>query len=117
MKKRATVALSVVAAALSAMGLAFIGATLTRTRSLDQLRHLLSYDYMSFVDSQADGAIGAVASDFFIGVGLLLVGSVLFAKVEKTSRGATILAALLYALVAISLVYACLNLRVGAKPY
>lgn len=117
MKKRAQIALSAVAAALSVVGLALVVATLIHLRSVEQLRHLLSYEYMSFVDSQAEGSLGSVANDFFTGVGLLLVGSVLFAKIEKTSRAAGIVAAVFFVFVAFSLGYACLNLRIGVKPY
>jgi hypothetical protein len=117
MKARAQIALSIVASIISMIGLAFVAGTLARVRSLDQLRHLLSYDYMSFVDSQADGAIGSIASDFFTGIALVLVGSILFTKIEKTSPVAKIVAALLFVFVALSLGYACSNLRVGVKPY
>ncbi|KAG8150906.1 hypothetical protein BFF94_023995 [Burkholderia catarinensis] len=84
---------------------------------MEQLHHLLSYDYMSFVDSHAEGGMGSAASDFFIGVALILIGSVLFTKIEKTSRVARIVAACLFIFVAFSLAYACANHRVGVKPY
>lgn len=117
MKRRAHIALTVVASIVSAIGLAFVAGTLSRVRSLDQLHRLLSYDYMSFVDSQADSAIGSVASDFFTGIALILVGSILFTKVEKTSQPARVVAAILFVFVALSLGYACSNLRIGVKPY
>lgn len=117
MKTRAQIALSVVASIISVIGLAFVAGTLSRVRSLDQLHHLLSYDYMSFLDSQADGAIGSVASDFFTGIALMLVGSILFTKNEKTGKPARIVAAILFVFVALSLAYACSNLRIGLKPY
>lgn len=117
MKARAQVALSIAASIISVAGLSFVAGTLVRVRNLDQLHRLFSYDYMSFVDSQADGAIGSVASDFFTGIALVLVGCVLFTKVEKTSQVARIAAALLFAFVALSLGYACSNLRVGIRPY
>jgi hypothetical protein len=53
MKSRAQLALSILAAVFLAVGLALIAGTLTHLGSVDQLRRLLSYDYMSFVDSQA----------------------------------------------------------------
>jgi hypothetical protein len=117
MKNRAQIALSILAAAFLAVGLALIGGTLTHIHSVDQLRRLLSYDYMSFADSRAEGAIGGTANDFFPGIALTLVGSVLLSRVKHASVPAKVVAALLFAFVAVSLVYACVNLRVGAKPY
>jgi uncharacterized membrane protein YwzB len=117
MKTRAQVALSVVASIASVIGLALVAGTLGRVRSLDQLHRLLSYDYVSFVDSQADGAIGSVASDFFIGIALILVGSILFTKTEKAGKTARVVAAILFMFVALSLGYACSNLRIDVKPY
>lgn len=117
MKTRAQIALSVVASIVSVIGLAFVAGTLIRVRSLDQLHRLLSYEYMSFVDSLADGAIGSIASDFFTGIALILIGSILFTKIEKTSQTARVVAAILFVLVALSLAYACFNLRVGVKPF
>lgn len=117
MKTRAQIALSVVASIVSVIGLAFVAGTLIRVRSLDQLHRLLSYEYMSFVDSQADGAIGSIASDFFTGIALILIGSILFTKIEITSQTARVVAAILFVLVALSLAYACFNLRVGVKPF
>ncbi|MFM0437572.1 hypothetical protein PQQ84_13970 [Paraburkholderia strydomiana] len=117
MKARAHIALPIVASIFSLIGLAFVVGTLSRVRDLDQLHRLLSYDYMSFLDSQADGAIGSIASDFFTGIALILVGSIFFTKIEKTSQPARVVAAILFVLVALSLAYACSNLRVGIKPY
>lgn len=117
MKTRAHIGVSIVASIISVIGLAFVVGTLSRVRSLDQLHRLLSYDYMSFLDSQADGAVGNVASDFFTGIALILVGSTLFTKIEKTSQTARVVAAILFAFVALSLGYACLNLRIGVKPF
>jgi hypothetical protein len=117
MKTRAQIALSIVASIISVIGLVFVAGTLSRVWSLDQLHRLLSYDYMSFLDSQADGAIGSVASDFFTGIALVLVGSILFTKIEKTSQTARFVAAILFVFVALSLAYACLNLRIGVKPF
>ncbi|RQS17968.1 hypothetical protein DIE03_36540 [Burkholderia sp. Bp8992] len=117
MSARAKVALSVAASILSVAGLAFVVGTLIHVRNLDQLHHLLTYDYMSFVDSHADGSLGSVANDFFTGVSLVLIGSVLFTKIERTSRGARIVAACLFVFAALSLVYACANLRLGIAPH
>ena len=115
--KRGKVVLSFPASIASAMGLAFVVGTLSHLRSLDQLQRLLSYDYMSLVDSQAEGAIGGVAGDFFTGIALILVGSVLFTKIEKTRGIAKIVAAFLFMFIALTLGYACSNLRIGIKPY
>ncbi len=109
--------LSVVALLIAIVGLVFTGGTLLRLRGLDQLHRLLSYDYMSFVDSQADGALGSVANDFFTGIALMLVGCVLFTRVAKTGRVAGVISAFLFVFVAVTLVYACLTSRVGTTPY
>ncbi|MBN3823977.1 hypothetical protein G3O00_10175 [Burkholderia sp. Ac-20384] len=117
MKARAQVALSAAASIISIAGLAFVVGTLIHLRNLDQLHRLLSYDYMSFADSHADGSLGSIANDFFTGIALVLIGSVLFTKVEKAHRVARIVAACLFVFVAFSLAYACANLRIGIKPY
>ncbi|CAE6806044.1 hypothetical protein R69619_05433 [Paraburkholderia nemoris] len=117
MKTRAQIVVSIVASITSVVGLAFVAGTLSRVRSVDQLHRLLSYDYVSFVDSQADGAIGSVASDFFTGIALILIGSILFTKSEKAGKAARVVAAVLFVFVALSLGYACSNLRIGVKPF
>lgn len=113
MKKRARIALTTVASIISLVGLVFIGETLVSLRSLDQLHRLLSYDYLSFVDSRA---VGGMTNDFFTGVALLLIGSVLFIKVERTHRVGKIVAGLLLLFIALTLVYACLDTRIGIRP-
>lgn len=114
MKKQALIVLATVASIISLAGLLFSVGTLVSLRSPDQLHRLLSYDYLSFVDSQA---VGGIASDFFTGVALLLIGSVLFTRVERTSHVGKTVAGLLLVFIALTLVYACLNARIGIRPF
>ena len=75
----------------------------------------------AFVGNQALGADGTTGLSFpnivFPGMALALVGIVLLSRVKRASVPAKVVAALLFAFVAVSLVYACVNLRVGVKPY
>ncbi|MCH7861217.1 MAG: hypothetical protein IH998_05905 [Proteobacteria bacterium] len=47
---------------------------------------------------------------------LMLVGGTLFIRIERTRTVARIVTSLLFALLAFSLVYACLNPRIGMLP-
>lgn len=114
MKKNARIVLTTTASIVSLVGLVLSIGTLASLRSLDELHRLLSYDYLSFVDSQA---VGGMASDFFTGAALLLLGSVLFTRVERMSRVGRAVAGLMLLFVAFTLVYACLNPRIGVRPY
>lgn len=114
MKKTAEIALATTASIVSLVGLVLSIGTLASLRSLDQLHRLLSYDYLSFIDSRA---AGGMASDFFTGAALLLIGSVLFTKIERMSRVGQTVAGLVLLFIAFTLVYACLNPRIGIRPY
>lgn len=114
MKKSARIALVTTASVISLVGLVLSIGTLVSLRSLDELHRLLSYDYLSFVDSQA---VGGMTSDFFTGAALLLLGSMLFTKVGRMSRIGQTVAGSVLLFVAFTLVYACLNPRIGLRPY
>ncbi|MDR0246159.1 MAG: hypothetical protein LBJ65_31595 [Burkholderia sp.] len=114
MKRRIAI---VVATVFTLIGLMPVAGTLANLSTLDQLRHLLSYDYMSFADSLVEQDFGDFANDFYAGVGLMLVGGTLFIRIERTRPIARIVMSLLFALLAFSLVYACLHPRIGIRPF
>lgn len=114
MKKQVQIVLATVASIVSFVGLVLSVGTLVSLRSWHQLHRLLGYDYVSFADSQA---VGGVASDFFVGMALLLIGSLLFTKIERASQAGKVVAALVLVFIAFTLVYACLNPRIGIRPY
>ncbi|KWF02632.1 hypothetical protein [Burkholderia pseudomultivorans] len=117
MNRRAAIALATVATLLTLVGLLPVVRTLANLTTFDQLRHLLGYDYMSFADSLADRDFGDAANDFYIGVALMLVGGTLFIPIERTRPIARIVVAALFALLAFSLVYACMHPRIGIRPF
>lgn len=73
---------------------------------------LLSYDYMSFVDSLDNGA----ANDFYTAIGLCLVGSTSLGHFWK-NRTMRIVSSSLFVFISVSLVYALLHLRIGVRPF
>ncbi|OXI86908.1 hypothetical protein CFB40_14540 [Burkholderia sp. AU31652] len=113
MKRRIMI---VIATLLTLIGLVFVAGTFVNLSTPDQLHRLLSYDYMSFADSLVERDLGKFANSFYIGVALMLVGSTLFIRIERTRTVARIVTSLLFALLAFSLVYACLNPRIGMLP-
>jgi hypothetical protein len=92
----------------------YLGVTVGATT---QLQQLLSFRYLSFVDSLEAGGIGGMTNDFFTGVGLLLLGSTLFTKVESVSRLARYVAGVIFTFVAMCLVFASLTPQIGIKPF
>lgn len=114
MKIRVQMLLATVASIITLIGVTFSVGTLVSVRSVEQLRHLLSYDYVSFVDSLA---IGDVANDFYTGIALIAVGGMLFTKIERTSRTGKWVGGLALLFIAFTLIYACLHTRVGILPY
>lgn len=74
----------------------------------------MTYDYVSIVDGQA---VGGMVSDFFTGVAMLLIGSVLFMKVDRVRRFGKVAAGTLLLFISLTLVYACVNPRIGVRPY
>ena len=114
MKPRASILLSLFAGIVSLVGLVLTFGALSALKSVDELHRLLTYDYVSFVDGQT---VGDMVSDFFIGVAMLLVGSVLFTKVDRVRPVSKVAAGVLLLLISLTLVYACLDPRIGVRPY
>ncbi|VWC82866.1 hypothetical protein [Burkholderia lata] len=114
MKRRITI---VIATLFTLIGFVSVAGTFAHLSTRDQLHRLLSYDYMSFADSLAERDLGDFANDFYVGVALLLVGGTLFIRIERTRTVARIVTSLLLTLLAFSLVYACLNPRIGIRPF
>ncbi|HGL6718209.1 hypothetical protein NTJ56_15340 [Burkholderia contaminans] len=106
----------VIATLFTLIGLVPVAGTFVNLSTPGQLHRLLSYDYMSFADSRVDRDLGDFAYDFYVGVALMLVGGTLFIRIERTRTVARIVTSLLFALLAVSLVYACLNPRIGILP-
>ncbi|MFM0646658.1 hypothetical protein PQR14_20225 [Paraburkholderia bryophila] len=117
MKNRAKILLIFLASVVSLIGLLFVIGTIVDIKSIDQVRRLLSFKYLSFVDSLEAGGISGMTSDFFTGVGLLLLGSTLFTRVDKVSRAAHAIAGVVFIFFAACLVYACLTANTGARPF
>ncbi|HVW51596.1 MAG TPA: hypothetical protein VHC91_14560 [Trinickia sp.] len=114
MKPRASILVSLFAGLVSLVGLVLTIGALSAVKSSEELRRLLSYDYVSFVDGQV---VGGMATDFFIGIATLLIGSVLCMKVDSLRRVGRVTAGVLLLFISLTLVYACLNPRIGVRPY
>lgn len=114
MKPRASILVSLFAGIVSLVGLVITLGALGALKSADELRRLLTYDYLSFVDGQT---VGGMVSDFFIGLATLLIGSVLLTKVDRVRRLGKVAAGVLLLFISLTLVYACLNPRIGVRPY
>jgi hypothetical protein len=114
MKPRASILVTLFAGIVSLVGLVLTIGALAPLRTVDGLHRLLTYDYVSFVDG---ATVGGMVSDFFVGVALLLVGSVLFTKVDRVRRYSNLTAGILFLFIALTLIYACINPRVGIRPY
>ena len=114
MKLRANILVPSFAGIVSLVGLVLAIGALAALKSVDELHHLLTFDYVSFVDGQT---VGGMVSDFFIGVAMLLVGSVLFTKVDSVRRFSKAVAGILLLFISLTLIYACLNPRIGIRPY
>ncbi|EKS9798891.1 MULTISPECIES: hypothetical protein [Burkholderia] len=106
----------VIATLFTLIGLVPVAGTFVNLSTPDQLHRLLSYDYMSFADGRVERDLGDFANDFYVGAALMLVGGTLFIRIERTRTVARIVTSLLFALLAFSLVYACLNPRIGRLP-
>ena len=114
MKPRASILVSLFAGTFSLVGLVLTIGALSALKSFEEFRRLLAYDYLSFVDGQM---VGGMVTDFFIGVATLLVGSALFMKVGSVRRISKVVAGVLLLFISLTLVYACLNPRIGVRPY
>lgn len=99
---------------VSLVGLVLTIGALSALKSLEELRHLLTYDYVSFVDGQV---VGGMVTDFFVGAAILLIGSALFMKVDGARRFSQVVAGVLLLFVSLTLVYTCFNPRIGVRPY
>jgi hypothetical protein len=108
MKPRAAVLVSLFAGVVSLVGLVLTIGALGALRSTDELHRLLTYDYVSFVDAQA---VGGMVSDFFIGIAMLIIGSMLFSKLVYVRRLSKAVAGVLLLFISLTLIYACLNPR------
>ena len=114
MKLRANILVPSFAGIVSLVGLVLAIGALAALKSVDELHHLLAFDYVSFVDGET---VGGMVSDFFIGVAMLLVGNVLFTKVDCVRRLSKAVAGILLLFISLTLIYACLNTRIGIRPY
>lgn len=114
MKPRASILVTFFAGIVSLAGLVLTIGALAALKSVDELHRLLTFDYVSFVDGRT---VGGMASDFFIGVAMLLVGSVLFTKVDCVRCLSKAVAGILLLFISLTLTYACLNPRIGIRPY
>lgn len=114
MKLGASILLSLFAGFVSLIGLVLTLGALAALKSVDELHRLLTFDYLSFVDGQT---VGDMVSDFFNGIAMLLFGSVLFMKVDRVRRISKAVAGVLLLFIALTLVYSCLNPRIGIRPY
>ncbi|WP_175657325.1 hypothetical protein [Burkholderia ambifaria] len=114
MTKRTQIVLATAATILSLVGLVFSVGALLSLRSVDQFHRLLSYDYLSFVDGQAAGGL---ATDFFTGIALVLIGSILFTRTRRAGDVGKAVASFLLVFIALTLIYACLSPRIGVRPY
>lgn len=117
MTKSAKIAVIVVVLICSALGLLTVVGTLIDLSSIGQIKRLISFNYMSFVDGLEVGGVNGVANDFFTGIALLLIGTILLTRFERTRKAAGIVAGGLFLFVAFCLVYACLNPRIGIRPF
>lgn len=113
MKRRASILESIFAAIVALIGLVVTVGALSALRSFEELRRLLTYDYTGFVDGEV---VGGMVTDFFIGVAVLLVGSALFMKMNGVRRLSKVIAGALLLFISVTLVYACLNPRIGVRP-
>jgi len=114
MKKWTQIVLATAASILSLAGMVFSVGALLSLKSVDQLHRLLSYDYLSFVDGQTAGGL---ATDFFTGIALVLIGSILFTRARRAGDVGKAVACFLLVFIALTLIYACLNPRIGVRPY
>lgn len=114
MKPQASILVSLFAGIVSLAGIVLTIGAVSALKSFEELRRLLSYDYVSFVDGQV---VGGMVTDFFIGIAALLIGSALFMKVDSVRRVSKVAAGVLLLFISLTLVYACLDPRIGIRPY
>lgn len=112
---RLIIVLMASAAFFISFGLLFTVGTLADLKTIGQFRKLLGFDYMSLMDSFELGGRDGMSNDFFTGVALLILGNILLMPVKSTRRFAKIVVGGLFIFVAFSLVYACLDTRIGVR--
>ncbi|WP_157636516.1 hypothetical protein [Burkholderia ubonensis] len=89
--------------------------TIGDLKSWHQFYRLITFDYMSFVDSVN---AGGAANDFFIALAGLALSSSMWSALTPGARARIprIIAATVFAFVAFCLVYGVANTRVGQVP-
>ncbi|QVN18272.1 hypothetical protein [Burkholderia pyrrocinia] len=97
-------------------GFILIGSALTSLQSFTQLDRLISFGYMSFVDSLEAGGQNGAADSFFFGIGFLLLGSLVLTKSPSFERLARRVACALFLFLAFCLAYVCIHPRIGEVP-
>ncbi|MGN6653602.1 hypothetical protein [Trinickia sp.] len=112
MKKAADIVCAIAASLISLLGWGVSVGAVASLTSFNQLQRLLTFDYLSFADSRA---IGGTGNDFFTGVALSLIGSVLFTRVDRMTRIGKTVAGLLLLFVAFTLAFTSLNPRIGVQ--
>ncbi|WP_126282748.1 hypothetical protein [Burkholderia stagnalis] len=90
-------------------------ATIGQIKSWHQLYRLITFDYMSFVDSLD---AGGAANDFFVALAGLAIASTVWVMLtyKSPARIPRIVASVVFAFVAFCLVYGVANTRVGQMP-
>ncbi|WP_139253260.1 hypothetical protein [Burkholderia ubonensis] len=97
-------------------GLVFVGSALTSLESFSQFERLISFGYMSLVDSMEAGGLSGLTNLFFSGIGFLLLASLILTKSPIFERAARRVACGLFLFLACCLVYACIHPRIGEVP-
>ncbi|KVD14113.1 hypothetical protein WJ96_36310 [Burkholderia ubonensis] len=116
MRKLTQIGLALLSGSLLLVGAVLSIGTLTDLRTTEQFRQLLRFNYMSIADSMEVGGSGSIASMFFTGIGMLLLGCALLAGFGRVAKVARYVTCGLYLFLAFCLVYACLHPRVGEVP-
>ncbi|WP_423382614.1 hypothetical protein [Burkholderia sp. LMG 32019] len=98
------------------VGFFLVESVLTELGSFAQLDRLVSFGYMSFVDSLLVGGQRGVADCFFFGVGFLLLAALVLTKSPELERMARRVACALFLFLACCLAYACIHPRIGEVP-
>ncbi|WP_157381372.1 hypothetical protein [Burkholderia ubonensis] len=89
--------------------------TIGEVKSWHQLYRLITFDYMSFVDSLD---AGGAANDFFVALAGLTISATVWVMLtyKSPARIPRIVASVVFAFLAFCLVYGVANTRVGQVP-
>ncbi|MGH8778796.1 hypothetical protein [Paraburkholderia sp.] len=117
MRKLFRIGLALLSGVLLLAGSILSFGTLMDLRSAEQFRQLISFNYTSIADGMEVGGNGSIASMFFTGVGVLLVGGALLADFDRVAKIMRFAMCGLYLFLAFCLIYASLHSRVGVRPY